>query len=150
MEEDVDPPSRYLKASLCRANMSQREAARVLGISPQYLHDVIANRRRLTPALASAWAEKIEPAGKEAFRSFLHLIGAESEGWDIDALLTLLSEATDIIGDYEARMALESECVTATDSESHAVKYGFDQAAIRAREWLSKSQGVGILEQKGV
>jgi plasmid maintenance system antidote protein VapI len=33
---------------------TQQEIARELGVSPQYLNDILADRRRLTPELASA------------------------------------------------------------------------------------------------
>jgi plasmid maintenance system antidote protein VapI len=67
--------------------LSQREAARILGISPQYLHDIIANHRRLTPELANAWCEKVAQHDRETLRQTLHRVGAQSDGWDVEAII---------------------------------------------------------------
>ncbi len=83
---DSNPIPTILKNSLQRAGISQREAARLMGLSPQYLHDIIAGNRRLTPEIASLWAKFVEPTEKELFRAALNGLGAAQDGWDMDAI----------------------------------------------------------------
>jgi hypothetical protein len=75
-----------LKDSLGRSEVTQRGAAKLMGISPQYLHDVIAGRRRLTPELLSLWVNLVETMEKEELRQSLSILGAEADGWDTQAI----------------------------------------------------------------
>lgn len=81
----IDIPG-ILRGSLSRAGISQQEAARLMCISPQYLCDVMAGRRRVTPEMAALWAAKVERGDKVALWRALCILGAEADGWDTDAI----------------------------------------------------------------
>lgn len=79
--------SELLRDSLERAGLTQRSAASLLGITNQYLNDILHGRRRITPPLAYSWSVHIEPELKNEFWQSLCILGAEADGWSTDAIL---------------------------------------------------------------
>ena len=66
-----------------RAGLMQKDAARLLGISPAYLSDVISGRRRVTPEMAELVCDRIEQEHADALRADFALFGAMADGWDV-------------------------------------------------------------------
>jgi transcriptional regulator with XRE-family HTH domain len=81
MSAEVGTASWYIAVMIQHHRLSQKEAAQRLGVSEQYLSDVVNGRRYVTPKLANAAVEKIETRDKLAALRDLHLLGAEQHGW---------------------------------------------------------------------
>ena len=76
-------PSHILFGAIQRAGLMQKDAARLLGISPAYLSDVISGRRRVTPELAELVCDRIEKEDADALRADFALFGAMADGCDV-------------------------------------------------------------------
>lgn len=77
-------PAWYIRAMLKREHVTQREAAKRLGISEAYLSDMLNERRRIGPEMVALVVERIETADKNAAMSDLHALGAAADGWIIE------------------------------------------------------------------
>jgi transcriptional regulator with XRE-family HTH domain len=72
----------FLRASKGKAYKTQQEFASALGISAQYLTDIIKQRRRFTPAMLHKAAEVlgVNPIRAQRWQR----LGAVESGWKID------------------------------------------------------------------
>lgn len=71
----------FLKASEVKSYRTQAELAKALGVSPQYLADVLKGRRGLTPKMLNKGAD-IFAIGATRKRRW-HQLGAIESGWEI-------------------------------------------------------------------
>lgn len=81
MTAEIGTACWYLAAMIRRHKLTQRQAAERLGVSEQYLSDIVNGRRYVTPELANAAVEKIETTDRPAALRDLHTLGAEQHGW---------------------------------------------------------------------
>lgn len=73
----------FLRASKGKAFKTQQEFASALGISAQYLTDVLKQRRRFTPTMLNKAADVlgVNPVRAQRWQR----LGAVESGWQIDA-----------------------------------------------------------------
>lgn len=83
----IHSPAGYVAAMLRREQVSQRDAAKRIGISEAYLCDMLRARRRIGPEMVELIVQCIETEDKDAARLDLHRLGAEADGWIVPAPL---------------------------------------------------------------
>ena len=82
MSEWFDPALHIHKA-IVRAGLTQRDAAQRLGISAQYLSDIIKGRRRVSPELVDLVCSRVEEVERDALHADLTMCGAMADGWQL-------------------------------------------------------------------